>query len=371
MKFKLIPILASLAVVAGLAAILSGALSPPSNVVRDRFRSPDVPFTPTPSPIVDRMLALAELGSDDVLFDLGSGDGRIVIAAGAHYGARAVGVEIDPDLVISSRENVAEKGLDDRVSIEHADVFSVDLSRADAITLFLSAEMNKRLVPQLQALKPGVRIVSHTYDLPGVVPEKSVRFHLQGVDGPEYALFMWRTPLQIAGDSTVETVERRRQPDVGFIATPPSVVDEMLRLGRIETGNMLYDLGSGDGRIVIAAAQKFGIRATGFEIDPRLIQLSRELIETTGVEDLASIEEGDLFAVDLSNVDVVTLYLSEALNRKLIPQFERLRPGARVISHNFDIPGVEQQEVIRFSPPDGGPESKIYVWTAPLIRIDD
>lgn len=370
MKSKTVPILAALAAIGGIAAILWGQLSPADGVLRDRFRSPDVAFTPTPFPIVEHMLDLAELDGDDVLFDLGSGDGRIVIAAGQDYGARAVGIEIDPDLVILSRENVEARGLQDRVEIEHADIFSVDLSRADAITLYLSDEMNRRLMPQLMALPPGVRIVSHTFALPGVAVEKSIRFRPAGPDGPEYAVFMWRTPLRAVEEGVVETVERRRQPDVGFVATPQSVVDEMLRLGRIESGDVLYDLGSGDGRIVIAAAKQFGIRATGFEIDPRLIELSRELIRTMGVEALASIEEGDLFDVDLTNVDVVTLYLSEALNRKLIPQFERLKPGARIVSHNFDIPGVEQQEVVRFSPPDGGPESKIYLWTAPLIRTE-
>lgn len=368
---KTVAILIALLAIGGVAAIVMGDLLPADDVKSDQFRPPDVAFTSTPFPIVEHMLDLAELEEGDVLFDLGSGDGRIVIAAGEKYGAHAVGVEIDPDLVLLSRDNVEARGLQDRVDIEHADIFSVDLSRADAITLYLSNEMNRRLMPQLQALKPGVRIVSHKYGLPDVAAEKAIRFRPDGPDGPEYTVFMWRTPLRPEDNSAVGTVERRRLPDVGFVATPQSVVDEMLRLGQVESGNVLFDLGSGDGRIVIAAAKQFGVRATGFEIDPRLIELSRELIQVSGVEDLVAIEEGDLFDVDLSSADVVTLYLSEAMNRKLIPQFERLKPGARIVSHNFDIPGIERQEVVRFSPPDGGPESKIFLWRAPLIRTQE
>lgn len=370
-KSKTFSILLALVAVGGIAAIFWADLLPAEDVRRDRFRSPDIAFTPTPFPIVEHMLDLAELKAGDVLFDLGSGDGRIVIAAGEKFDARAVGVEIDPDLVLLSRGNVEAQGLQDRVEIQHSDIFSADLAPADAITIYLSDEMNGRLMPQLQALKPGVRIVSHKYGLPGVAAEKAIRFRPDGPEGPEYTVFMWRTPLRATNDGAGGTVERRRQPDVGFVATPKSVVDEMLRLGRIESGDVLYDLGSGDGRIVIAAAKQFGVRATGYEIDSRLIELSREFIKKEGVEASVKIEEGDLFDVDLTNVDVVTLYLSEAMNRKLIPQFEQLKPGARIVSHNFDIPGVERQEVIRFSPPDGGPESEIYLWTAPLIRAED
>jgi cyclopropane fatty-acyl-phospholipid synthase-like methyltransferase len=119
-KFKTFPTLLVLIGAVGTTAIFWAYLVPTDDVQHDLFRSPDIAFTPTPLAIVEHMLDLAELKSGDVLFDLGSGDGRIVIEAGEKYAARAMGVEIDPDLVILSRSNVEARALQDRVVIEHA-----------------------------------------------------------------------------------------------------------------------------------------------------------------------------------------------------------------------------------------------------------
>lgn len=332
----------------------------------DLMRVPDVPYLPTPQPVVERMLQLAEIGPGDVVYDLGSGDGRIVIEAAERHGARAVGVELDPELVRQSRRDAEARGVTKLVRIDHADIFAADLSEASAVTLYLSQDINRRLIGRLDALKPGVRIVSHEYNLPGYVPEKTVRLALGGDNGRVHTVYMWRTPLRGSVGSDIETINHARDLDINFVPTPQSVVEEMLRLAQIGSGETLFDLGSGDGRIVIAAAQAHGAKATGFEIDPRLVELSRKQIAERGLSQMASIEKGDLFQVDLSNVDVVTLYLSPVLNRKLIPQFVQLKPGARVVSHDFDIPGIKRQEVVRFLPPDGGRERIIYVWHAPL-----
>lgn len=361
---KLLAIAGALAALFSVAAYLILQGSGSSDVIR----APDVPYLPTPQPVVARMLQLAEIGPGDVLFDLGSGDGRIVIEAAERHGARAVGVELDPDLVRRSRRDAKARGVAGLVRIDHADIFTADLSDASAVTLYLSQDVNRRLIPRLKALKPGVRIVSHEYDLPGYVPEKTVRLALGGDDGRVHTVYMWRTPLRGSLGADIETISRTRDPDINFVPTPQSVVEEMLRLAQLGSGETLFDLGSGDGRIVIAAAQVYGVKATGFEIDPRLVALSRKQIAERGLGHMAKVEEGDLFQVDLSRVDVVTLYLSPVLNRKLIPQFSQLKPGARVVSHDFDIPGIKQQEVVRFLPPDGGRERTIYVWRAPLER---
>lgn len=361
---KTVAIAGAFSLVIGVAAYLTIQDSGSPDVMR----APDVPYLPTPEPVVGRMLQLAEIGQGDVIYDLGSGDGRIVIEAAQRYEARAVGVELDPDLVRRSRRNAQDGGVADLVSIVHGDIFTADLSAASAVTLYLSQEVNQRLIPQLETLKPGTRIVSHEYDLPGYAPEKTVRLALGDADGRVHTIYMWRAPLRHDLGAHIETVDHARRPDVNFVPTPQSVVEEMLRLAQIGPGETIYDLGSGDGRIVITAAQAYGAFATGFEIDPRLVAQSRKQIADRGLGDVARIEEGDLFQVDLSNVDVVTLYLSPVLNRKLVPQFSKLKPGARVISHDFDIPGIEQQEVVRFLPPDGGRERTIYVWHAPLVE---
>lgn len=130
----------------------------------------------------------------------------------------------------------------------------------------------------------------------------------------------------------------QRAPDVVFVPTPHKVVDQMLAVARVGPGDILYDLGSGDGRIVIAAARRFGIRATGIDIDPRRITESRFNADSARVTHLTEFTNADLFETDLSEASVVTLYLLPELNVRLRPKlFAELRPGSRVVSHSFGM----------------------------------
>ena len=129
-----------------------------------------------------------------------------------------------------------------------------------------------------------------------------------------------------------------RTPDVHFVPTPMQVVDGMLAVARVTKSDRLYDLGSGDGRIVIAAAKRFGTRGIGIDIDPQRIKESRRNADTAGVSRLVEFREADLFQTDLRDASVVTLYLLPRLNVKLRPKlFAELRPGSRVVSHAFDM----------------------------------
>jgi SAM-dependent methyltransferase len=128
-------------------------------------RSPDVLYVPTPEAVVDRMLELARVGPNDVVYDLGCGDGRIVAAAAARHGARAVGYDIDPVRVAEARHTIARYGVERLVQIEQRDIFTLDLSAASVVALYLLPELNVRLLPQLERLKPGARIVSHDFDM--------------------------------------------------------------------------------------------------------------------------------------------------------------------------------------------------------------
>jgi SAM-dependent methyltransferase len=124
-----------------------------------------VPFVPTPQSVVDKMIEVAGVKKDDVVYDLGSGDGRIVIAA-AQKGARAVGFEIDPDLVAESRANIQKAGVQESAEIRNQDILTVDLSGASVVTMYLLPDVNLKLRPNLQKqLKPGSRIVSHSFDM--------------------------------------------------------------------------------------------------------------------------------------------------------------------------------------------------------------
>jgi SAM-dependent methyltransferase len=147
-----------------------------------------------------------------------------------------------------------------------------------------------------------------------------------------------------------------------FATTPHEVVSRMLEIAQIEKGDVLYDLGSGDGRIVIAAAKKYGIKAVGFEIDPVLVKDSRQIIEQAGLDGLAEIREQDIRTVDFSSATVVTMYLYPAANLRLRPVLMRqLKPGSRVVSHDFGMGSWKPDRVVRLDDPAGLPRT-IYLW---------
>ncbi|TCP08668.1 SAM-dependent methyltransferase [Caldimonas thermodepolymerans] len=126
----------------------------------------DVPYVPTPQPVVDRMLQLARVGPDDVVYDLGCGDGRVVITAAKAYGARGVGIDIDPQRIAEARANAKRAGVTDKVEFRIGDLFEADFSEATVVTLYLLPSINQRLRPQLwRQLRVGARVVSHDFDM--------------------------------------------------------------------------------------------------------------------------------------------------------------------------------------------------------------
>ena len=155
--------------------------------VQKPARTPDIHFTPTRHNIADAMLRLANVTAEDVVYDLGSGDGRIPIIAAQKYGARGVGIEIDPLLVEQSWRTANEAEVAHRVFFKVGDLFEADLSAATIVTLYLSTSIMKMLEPKLRALKPGTRIVSHQFALPRWPPDKRIQ-----VDESE--LLLWVVP---------------------------------------------------------------------------------------------------------------------------------------------------------------------------------
>ena len=155
------------------------------------------------------------------------------------------------------------------------------------------------------------------------------------------------------------------EPDVIFVPTPDEVVDKMLELADVKKTDLVYDLGCGDGRIVIAAAKKVGCHAVGFDIDPKRIKESQENVKKNSVEELVKIEQKDIFTLDLSPANVVTLYLLSKLNVRLIPQLSKLKPGSRIVSHDFDMKGIEPDKVVKLTS-ENGTSHTIYLWTTPL-----
>lgn len=160
---------------------------------------------------------------------------------------------------------------------------------------------------------------------------------------------------------------RLRKPDVIYYPTPPETVNEMLRMAKIKQGDVLYDLGSGDGRIPIAAAEQYGIRAVGIEIDPKLVTEAEEKARQANVAGLVRFRNEDMFRVDVSEATIVTLYLSEKLNVLLRPKLLReLRPGSRILSHDFRMGDWKPEQTVRV--PWGKLYRTVYLWTVPTPK---
>lgn len=176
------------------AAAVSGV-----NVVAQLAEAPteiNAPYVPTPESVVNAMLKLAGTNSNDTVYDLGCGDGRIVVTAAKQYGARGVGVDLNPQRIEEARANAKRAGVEDRTTFEQNNVYNADVRNATVVTLYLLPEMNRRLRPKLlKELKPGARVVSHAFDLGDWKPEKEI-----AVGGSR--IYLWTVPSnsQISGE---------------------------------------------------------------------------------------------------------------------------------------------------------------------------
>ena len=170
-------------------AFSAGAQTAAQQVPQKELRAPDVIFVPTPHEVVDAMLKVAKVGKGDVLYDLGSGDGRIPITAAQKYGiARGVGIDINPERIKEANESLAKAGVGDRVRFINADLFESDLSGATVVTLYLLPSLNLKLLPKLlKELKPGTRIVSHSFDMGSWKPEQALKVNMSNV-------YFWTIP---------------------------------------------------------------------------------------------------------------------------------------------------------------------------------
>jgi tRNA G37 N-methylase Trm5 len=165
---------------------------------------------------------------------------------------------------------------------------------------------------------------------------------------------------------TKKETKPAREPDCVYVGTPYDVIDKMLDLGSIREGDVVYDLGCGDGRIVVAAAKRFGCRGVGYDINPQRIEEALANVKKDHVEGLVKIEQEDIFTLDLSRADVIMLYLLPSMNKQLIPQLMKLKPGARIVTHNYDVEGIAYDKYVTFRSLEDGVKHYIYVYKAPL-----
>jgi predicted RNA methylase len=442
----------------------------------------DVVWVPTPQALVDKMLDMANVTAKDILYDLGSGDGRTVITA-AKRGATAFGIEFNPKMVELSRANAAKEGVGAKATFQQGDIFQSDFSKATVITLFLLPDLNERLRPTILAMKPGTRVVSNSFAMGDWKPDQqaSVTEDCKGycralfwivparVDGTwmidrggsssalslkqEYQNFTGAivngnviTPItdgklngdritftaagleysgSVDGDTIAgttksgETWQARRAPasasqmaeaqaphapsgqmpapqapapqapaasaeekkdpnafepqisqdgkDVVWWPTANTLVEKMLDLAKVTAKDKVIDLGSGDGRTVIAAAKR-GATALGIEYNPKMVELSRANAAKAGVGDKATFRRADLFRTNFSKADVLTLFLLPELNERLRPTILRMKPGTRVVSNTFEMGDWEpdREETVE---KDCETYCKALLWIVPA-RVD-
>ena len=180
-----------------IAALLLACVLPLKGDEPTYMRTPDVVYVGTPYDLVSAMLQLAQVKKDDLVVDLGCGDARMVVLAAQKYGSRGIGYDIDPDMVRASRNNIEKGKVGNLVQIIQADIYTVDISKADVLPLYLLPEMNLKLLPQFDTLKPGSRIVMHNYDIEGIVPDKTVEV-ISNEDNSSHTLYLYTTPLKRA-----------------------------------------------------------------------------------------------------------------------------------------------------------------------------
>jgi uncharacterized protein (TIGR03000 family) len=377
-----------------------------------------VRYVPTPDEVVDVMCKMGKVGPDDVVYDLGCGDGRMVIRAVRNFHAkRGVGVDIDPKMVAISKENADKAEVADKLEFRVGDVLKIkDLPDASVVLLYMGDDINLRLRPILkQKLKPGSRVVSHRFTmgdwepdqtttlkvgdekflvhlwtikeqdatddgkaitLKVLLPDADWELTVDGKDvkekgaerrvkvpplakGQEYYVVRgllepnnytkrWRTrkvapqagATEVAVDLREEDPKNKDHIEVRYVPTPDAVVDRMCEMGKVGPNDIVYDLGCGDGRMVITAVKKFKAkRGVGVDIDPVRIKESKENAAKAGVNDKVEFRVGDVLKIkDLSDATVVLLYMGDDINLRLRPILRKtLKPGSRIVSHRFKM----------------------------------
>jgi precorrin-6B methylase 2 len=194
-----------------LLSLLLGLIALPAAADENEWR---VPFITTPGDVVERMLEMAGTGPEDLVADLGSGDGRIVIAAARRFGARGLGIELDEKLARDSRENARRAGVAERVTIVQGDVLAADFSQASVVTVYLLPGLIDKLLPRfVDELRPGTRIVSHAFRMAGWRPDRAQTFHVTQAhagQGDESTLYLWIVPADVRGVWVAQGGRRRR-----------------------------------------------------------------------------------------------------------------------------------------------------------------
>lgn len=185
----------------------------------------------------------------------------------------------------------------------------------------------------------------------------------------------WAAPVaapmvapMVAQVAAQEDAGKKKTADVVYVATPHDVVSKMLEMAKVTKDDVVYDLGCGDGRFIVTAAKKTGCKGRGYDLDPARVAESKENAKKAKVESRVEIFQQDIFEVDLTPASVITLYLLPRLNQQLIPQLEKMKAGTRIVCHDFEIPGIKSERIIKLTSREDGVEHRILFYTIPFTR---
>lgn len=284
-------------------------------------------------------------------------------------GGELITYEIDAHRASLARENFERAGVERIVTLVEGDAHEMVKNLKGTIDiLFLDADKKgytDYLNKLLPLVRPGGLILSHNADDAGqdfikaITTDPNLETAFQG-RGQSLSVTLKKRPVLLSGVI-----------DVGYVSTPHDVVDKMLELAKITKDDLVYDLGCGDGRIVVAAAKKYGCKAVGYDTQTRCVKDSLENVKKNKVEHLVSIEQKDIFTLDLSQASVIAIFLNERLNLKLVPQLKKLKPGSRIVTHVDGIEGIEPDKVVRLVSNETKVEHTVYLFTTPLKVIKE
>jgi ribosomal protein L11 methylase PrmA len=182
------------------------------------------------------------------------------------------------------------------------------------------------------------------------------------------AIFILASMLSMDAISKDKTAESMRGPDVVYVGTAYDLISKMLQMAKVQKSDLVYDLGCGDGRMLVLAAQKYGCRAVGYDIDPVRVEESIANAKRNQVEKLVKIIQADIFTVDFKNADVIPMYLLPEMNRKLLPKLDKLKKGARIVTHNYDLDGIVADKTITVISNEDNASHILSLYTTPLKR---
>jgi predicted O-methyltransferase YrrM len=302
----------------------------------------EVPYVQTPHHVVEAMLKLADVTKDDVVYDLGSGDGRIVIAAARDFGARGVGIEIDPRLVAESNRWAMRDRVADRVRFVQQDLFQTDLTPATVLTLYITRELNLRLRPKiLHQLRPGARVVSHRFDMGDWAPDREVRID---VNGSQETLYLWVIPAAAQSvkldDATIRAeVEKIRQPGMMNVPRADGEFLHDLVVGRGYRRGLEIGTSNGYSAVWIALGlRKTGGRLITLEIDARRADLAAENFKRLGLLPYVELRRGDALKLIPTIEGPFDFVFIDAWKEDYAKYFEqvfpKVRSGGAILAHN-------------------------------------